>query len=248
MKLLSLNRIVNDFIDQTNDVHENMRPTLIEWAKQTDLKIDTEYQFSRKYAVMTPSNCCMDIPCDGVHVLGIILGDYGVNCGLYFDDVYGGSYNYQELTFTDSLGLPITWSFSWYDDSVHAIETRWHIEGNQIVFDDCLDGSPVTICYLGYKNVDQKGYPMVNESHRDALTKKLEIMILGREKHRKLISGEYINQITSEIELLRKEYNKAVRRARADDMDPSNSALNDIAAMLNNPLTGHGNYLLQSLF
>jgi hypothetical protein len=248
MKLLSLNRIVNDFIDQTSDVYENMRPTLIEWAKQTDLKIDTEYQFGRKYAVMNPTNCCMDIPCDGVHVLGIILGDYGADCGLYFDDVYNGSYNYEELTFTDSLGLPVTWAFTWYDDTIHSVETRWHIEGNQVVFEDCLDGYTVTMCYLGYKNTDPQGYPMVNESHRDALTKKLEILTLGKEKHRKLISGEYINQISAEIDKLSKEYSKAVRRARGADMEPSNSAMNDIAAMLNNPLTGHGNYLLQALF
>jgi hypothetical protein len=206
MKLLSLNNIVNDYIDKTSDVYENMRPTLIEWAKQTDLKIDTEYQYSRKYAVMTPTGCCLDIPCDGIHVLGIILGDYGIDCGIYFDSLFSGLYNYEELTFTDSLGLPVTYAFKWFNDSIHSVETRWHIEGNQVVFEDCLDGQAVTMCYLGYKHTDAKGYPMVNESHRDALTLKLEIMMLGKEKHRKLISGEYINQISNEIQLKEKKY------------------------------------------
>jgi len=248
MKSISLDSIVNDLIDETNDVYENMRPTLMEWAKKCDLRISSEYQFQRKYAEMVPTGCCLDIPCDGVHVLGIILGHYDIDCGIYFDDVFNGGYKYEEITFYDSLGLPITWSFKWLDNSVYSVQTRWHIEGNKVVFEDCLDGQDITMCYLGYANTDAKGYPLVNESHADAIVRFLKIKILEKEKHRKLISNEYINQISADIANEKKEYKRAVRLARAEDMTPTNSERNDIAAMLNNPLTGHGIYLLNNNF
>jgi len=247
MKLISMHEIVNDLIEETNDVYENMRPVLMRWGVRAELKIDTQYMYRRQFAVLTVNGCCAPIPCNGVHVLGIILGDHGVDCGLYLDTYFNGNFKYDTLSFYDDLGALVSYTFTYSDGSLVPIPVKWHIEGDQIKFADNLDGQSITMCYLGYEK-DAEGYPLVNESHRDALITKLKIMILEREKHRKVVSGEYINQISGDISTLKREYKSYVRQARAEDMDPSNSERNEIAAMLNNPLTGYGNYLLNSIF
>ena len=60
-QLITMDSIIADTIDMTDDEMLNIKPTLYKWGFYADKRIRTYYQYKRKSKVTRIENCCIRI-------------------------------------------------------------------------------------------------------------------------------------------------------------------------------------------
>lgn len=213
-------------IQNTKDV-----PLYMVWGIEADRKIGSYYSYKKKIKVLDVVDCHSELPCDAVAVLGLLLGDHGCDCGLAFNNIFsywaGAGRGFIDTTAGFIVVDP--------NYSVNCTGIRWHIQGNNLIYDRNFNGNKVTVQYLAYET-DERDFPMINENHVDAVAQYIEYKHAMRTRW---WDPEYRIQ-ENVIEKLRFEWNRKCRHARAEDGDPSVTDMQEITAMINNPLSGIG--------
>jgi len=241
MKKVTIKRAILDMIEETDDTLLRELPLLKKWAVKADARIGSYYNYEKKNYVIEVENCSADIPCGVVHVLGIILGDAGCDCDVDFTSSMNIWTDTLDYISTDVLESQVV---TWSDGTANIVQLDWEIQNGKIVFSSDYDGQYITIQGLSYE-MDSEGYPIIYESHIDAISLFLKRKVLDREKWRLLKTGNDIRALQNELVLLERAYHRAVRYARTEDDPITESQRRQIAEMINDPLSGHGMYLLR---
>jgi hypothetical protein len=241
MKLVPIKNAILNLVENTDDpALLRKEPLLMKWAVAADWKIGSQSQFKKNIEVLTVNNCCVDLPCDAVIVAGIAVGDYGCDCGFYFDQVLE-FYKTSSIETSDDITL----TFSWTDGALQFNYVDWAIQGGKIVFPLGLDDdTKITVMYFGYEK-DAQGYPLVSDNNIDAIEAYLMLKLV-RQKEWKLINtkGNYYMSSRAKNEYTR-DWNREVRNARAENSGLSSTQLDEISELMNNPLSGKGNVMLE---
>jgi len=243
-KKISIKSCVTEAVDVTDPTILNIMPTLMRWGVRADQKIGSYSNYITKIGILTVSNCKADIPCDAVLIKHILLGDYGCDCDLFNSN--------NLLVNTDEFDISqgdLVYTHAYYWSDLYGVcisDIPWSIEGDCIKLDTNYDGTDITVQYLAYET-DDEGYPVVNESHRDAIKYYIMTQLDEREEWALKRKGQLNNAFFSSAERIIRKYKKAVRYARAQDGEPSETQKWEIAELINNPLTGYGNYMLENL-
>jgi hypothetical protein len=244
-KLVTLDSIISDLVDMTDDEVIRMKPTLHKWAIESDKRIRTYYEYKRKKVTVTVANCCIPIPCDAVFLKYISLGDPGCDCYTIWNTL--NEYNgITESSWSETVnGQVFDYTFSWYDgSSIVPVHFDWEIQGNDIVISNAnLNGQTVTLLYYGYQE-DVNGNYLVWNTHADPISLYLQKFIAEKLQWKNFKRMKLSNAEFMYIDNLDTAYHRAVRHCRANDAESSPPTDDHVFAMINNPISGKGNLYL----
>jgi hypothetical protein len=229
-KKISMSNAVNAAMDNMNSQNTRDVPLYTVWGVEADRKIGSYYAYKKTICVLDVDHCTAELPCSAVAVIAILLGDHGCNCGLQFNSAIN-FFSGGNAQIDTNAGFIVIDPYM----TVNVTGVRWHIQGNKIILSGDFDQQKITIQYLAYE-VDEKGFPLINENHVDAIAQYIEYKHSLRTRW---FDPEYKIQ-ENVIMDLRKEWNRKCRNARAEDGDPSASDMREITGMINNPLSGIG--------
>jgi hypothetical protein len=235
-KLISIkNAVQNTFEDIGIDITKDI-PVFTRWAVAAEREIGSYYSYRKKISVLTIENCRAKLPCDAMAVQIVIGGDQGCDCGDLFSRCSVLSNNSVALTsistFSNTNSFLVVDSTFGLND-LRFTSTGWDIQNDYLVFKSNLDGEKVTIQYLGLE-VDCDGFPLICENHLEAITE----YIMYKYCMRSRFSANKIDLGDAKLHFA--EWNRLCSHSRAMDNEISESDKNEIAALLNNPLSGWG--------
>jgi hypothetical protein len=241
-KLVSIKSAVVNLIEDTqHEEYMMMLPTLIKWGLQADQKIGSYYQYKKVIRVLAVKDCKVIIEPQAVCILGIVLGDHGCTCGTIFDKIYS-----QFKTLPDAFDSNLT--FTYYDESIGYDEVDWEIQGNNIVFPFGYDdGQLMTIMFLEYE-MDNEKFPLVHYCNLEAITSFITLKLTSQKTHKTFLRGGNLYMDMAYKKQCRRDWNRECSNARAILGEPTNSQINEIGEILNNPLSGKGNVLLEKYY
>lgn len=205
-------------------------PLLTTWAGWAEDAIGSYNQYEKKNFVLDAALCKAELPCCVTAVLGLLTGDYGTDCNLAFDNLYKGGSAF--IGVNKLLGFVVIDA----DWNVSSTSQSWNIQDNKIIGTPGCRAKKITIQALCYQ-VDCDDFIMINEEHIRAIAKFIEWQWMERQKHRK---GETQYQ-NGEINRVAQEWSRLCTNCRADDGEPSPTERAEIAAMINDPLSGIAN-------
>lgn len=232
---MSVNRLVNIRIpvldaiqDMGLDITKDV-PTITRWASDAEREIGSYYSLKRKHEVLVVDGCTADIPCDASSVKGVLLGDFGCDCGELFSRCFG---------FAQSISAANTDTFLVIDKPTNENMfllggLKWSVQQGRIIFSQSFDKQKITIQYLGFA-IDQDGFPMVMENHKEAIV----AFIMYKYALRSRFTPNKMDR--SDVRDLWKEWMRLCSHARADDSELTDSERQEIVMMIHDPWIGYG--------
>lgn len=244
IKKISIKNAIQQAQDNMGIDHNRYIPLFTAWAVEADRKIGSYYSYKKKIVVLKVEQCRAQLPCESVAVLAVVYGDRLLrhDCNSLFNDVH-------RRIQTDNFGFPTLIDGGWSDSNFWGCNgVRYEIQNNQLVFSNNFNTHnfhadsfnsdhhrKVTVQILALE-VDQEGFPLINENHVDAVAQYIEYKNALKTRWNSIE-----NKITETgIADMKMEWGRKCRDARADDGDPSESDLAEIRNMINNPLSGVG--------
>jgi hypothetical protein len=229
--MVSIEVAINNAVGDMGMQDQRMRPTFMRWAEQAERTIGSFYSLKRKYFTLPVSSDChrVDLPCGVEAIMGIMLGGISdCNC----EAVFRNAYNY---------GAGASYFYVGGDGVYRGSDMRqWEIQDGQIVFLYPLTGISEITIDAAYRPMDSTGrFLMVLDDHVDAIAAYIEM------KRGKRMRWGPNKMSIYDMEDLRKEWGRARREARGNASDPSPSEYAEVAAMINNPLSGWGGCMLR---
>ncbi len=225
VKNANLNALQDMGIDIAADI-----PVFTRWAIEAEKnKIGSYYSYCRKIAVLDITGCAVHLPCDAAFVQAAILGDHGCDCSDLFDRFYSSIPTMSAFspdnafTIIDNAGLY----------SCISTKIKWYVQGGKLMFKQNYDGQKVTIQYLGFET-DAQGFPMVLESHLEAIVEYIMYKYCVRSKFSAL------KMTDSDRKHHQMEYIRLACEARATDAEISDGERQEIIAMIHDPFIGYG--------
>lgn len=244
MKRISIKSCITEVVDITDPTILNIMPTLVRWGIRADQQIGSYNSYIDKIVRLDITNCKAQIPCDAVLIRHVLLGGYDCDCDLFNSNKLLINSDEFDITQGDML---IDHAYYWNDlNNICVSDISWHIEGDCIKFDYDYDGEEATILYKAYET-DKEGIPLVNESHREAIMYYILVKLDEREEWNLKKKGRLNNAFYYSKKDNEKKMRLAVRKARALDGEPTETERFEISELVNNPLTGYGNYMLENL-
>lgn len=230
-RMVSIEVAINNAVGDMFRRDQRMRPTYMRWAEDAERKIGSFYSLKRKYFTLSVNADChrVDLPCGVEAIMGVMLGGISdCNC----DAVFRNAYNY---------GAGATYFYVGMDRSYYGGDMRqWEVQDGQIVFLSPLTGISEITIDAAYRPMDAAGkFLMVLEDHVDAIGAYIKMMQAEGMRWGPNKMSIY------DMEDLRKEWGRARREARGNASDPSPSEYAEIAAMINDPLSGWGGCMLR---
>lgn len=233
--LVSIHRAINRAQDNMGIENDKDVPVLIDWAIEGDKKIGSFHNYTERINVVDINDCKAKLPTATECVVGVLLGDCGCDCGTLFGTSLVTSKSGKITSINQ--GLIVIDSGS---EEVVVSEISYYVQNNHIIFGSNYDGSKATVKTLGYE-IDEEGFPMVNENHVEALATYLEYKFMNRQQYRNIGPKFTIGQIQTKA----RDWNNECADARARDNERSIDQDNEIAAIWNDPLTAfYSSYLL----
>lgn len=240
---ISLKKALMNVVDETSEDVAREMPLMYKWALDINGKIDSINQYTRGIVVLDVEGCVVKIPAYVDHVMAIILGDKGCCCDSFWD-LRVSSYDFKPVSQISQIGNTNIFNFA--DDYFDGCQDLdYHIQDDKIVFTRNLTGNKVTLLTLGYE-LDQDGVPLISENNVEAITSFIKLKMAEREQWKLMKKGVPLNQITAMITNSANEVNYFVRKARADSNELSKSQQEQIASLLNNPITNYRTYNIQN--
>lgn len=229
-RLVSVQLAVQDAMENINMFDERMRPLFVRWAEEAELKIGSFYQYRRAYKTVKVGSDKhrAPIPCEVINILGIMCGNISCNANTIYREAYSYYQGYNTGAYTsqnfliNSDGAPV-----FYNNPI------WEIQGNDIVFLSPMQQLDYTLDCL-IREVDENGFLMINELHRDACAAYIEMQYAKQSRWQP--SEQRISQ--GDQAKMEYDWNRKCSNARAEDAEPTAAARAQIVSMLNDPLTG----------
>lgn len=229
-KKVSIKNAIQYAADMMNMDDFRNRPLMTVFAVEADQKIGSYYSYKKSIAVLDIHNCRAELPCGSVAILGMIMGDQGCDCGLYFNNIYS-NYGLNPISVSGSGFIVM----DVLTGSCVQAQVKYEVQGNCIVFASNFDGLKVTIQYLGYE-IDKEGFPLVNENHIDAIAQYIEYKFALRSRYK----PREFRMDEQQINSLKVEWGRKLRDARAEDGAPDTSDQIELTNMINDPISGVG--------
>lgn len=217
MKRVSISQAFIDAIEETDENLGRYINQMYKWAKYIEKAIGSKKAHKVKAVSQTINGCMATLPDDCYLVLGVFPGNHEDECNLQYrslsdiqirtDDYRAGEDVYdRDLTM---LWLPL--DRAWLDP------IAWEEVGNELHLISTYENYDVTIVYSQIE-LDDKGFWMVNESHIPAISAFIKFMYAKKFqwnvfKSEKMLREGHMAMIRS----LERDYNIAVRNARAED-------------------------------
>lgn len=228
-KLVSISQAINKALDNMGMEDDREIPVLIDWAMEAEDKIDSFYSYVERINVLDVDDCSAKLPCGTKKLVGILFGDHGCDCGTYFGRALTVSSGGRITAIGEGLVVIDVSS-----GSTALSGVGYKIQNHKIVFDSNFGGDQkITVKTLGYE-IDEDGFPMVNENHIVAIAAYLEWRLMNRSKHKpggvSYSRGDMIDQ--------ERYWNNECSLARANDDFLSREQYAQLAALYNDPLTG----------
>lgn len=240
VKVPVLNAIQDMGIDITKDV-----PTFTRWAVWAEKHgIGSYYSLQRKRAVLKVNGCVAELPCEASFVQGVLLGDFGCDCGDLFSMCFN-SFGIVGAATTDTfliIDRPDT------NQQVSILGIKWEVQNNKLIFKQNLNAlnvnstttvpqittpQKVTIQYLGIET-DKDGFPMVVEGHQEAIAAYIGYMFCKRSRF------SPVKMDHGDLQWHWREWMRLASEARASDAELSDTDRQEIAAMISDPYIGRG--------
>lgn len=227
---VSIKRAVQQALDNLGIETNELIPKFQVWAVEAENRIGSYTQYERKIFVLDVKGCTVELPCEVVSVMGVLMGDYGCDCGLKFRNVY---------TFMSSQARATpTFGFLVIDGGQVSMNANisWRISDNSIVFNNNYEEGKITIETLS-RRVDEKGWPLINENHVYPIAEFIAWMYMKMTRHK---IGGY-NYSRTEIQDQFMTWSRMAAHAHAEDGAPGPAQIASIVAAYNDPLSGMGN-------
>jgi len=232
---VSLMNAINEVLDMIGSENTNDIPVLKKWAINADRRIGAKLDWKKQIHVLDVEGCIAKLPFGVVWVRGLILGDAGCDCGTNFDFAFNNLNLIDKSTSVETTGgfLAIT-LFSSTD--IRCSSVRWEVQNNNIILDRDSDGQKVTVQVLQYE-LDADGFPLINENNVEAIAQYLEYRLMKRSRWARDPSERMSG---ADIQDAFREWHRLCSDARATTSRSSATEQTDVAAMVNDPLSGHG--------
>lgn len=232
-KLVSIKHVLTDLMDEMELDHTKYKPMFVSWAMKAERKISSWYQYKRKIAVLTIKGCHADLPCDAMILEIALLGDHGCDCFDLFSRIGINSAPSQASSEDSFLIVDLPSSLDGQSNYL-SNHIPYHVQDNKLIFPSNLNGQSITVQYRGVE-LDEDEIPKVMESHVEAITEYIMYKYVRRSAKSGIDIGKYRDH--------QREWERLAACARADDSEPTEAERQQIAGMLNNPLSGRGFYL-----
>lgn len=230
-KQVSIKRAVLEAMQDIGIDHNKDIPTFTRWAADAERQIGSYYSYKKKITkpALDIDNCHAELPCDAMAVQRVVYGE--VDCDVC--DLYNIACSINQLaTIVETETFLV---ISKNEDGTTQLITpvKWEVQNNFIVLDGNYDGGKLTVQYLGLET-DKDGFPMIIENHVAAVIE----YIMYRYARRSRFSPTKMDGW--DVQDLRREWFRLCSMARAEDAELSETDRMEIAALINDPITGMG--------
>lgn len=212
----------------------NLIPLFKTWAVNGE-KLITGFGMQttalKKNYVLAVENCETELSCEVASIRVIIEGDHGCDCDDLMDRCVSTFYT-EAFLHSAVTGDPVYYVL----DSVTGVSKgiSYSVQNNKIVFSSGVyNGKNITVGALSIP-VDREGFPLVNETHLEALQTYIEWRWMKRSSH-KAVGKNYSRLDISDTwrEFIRfKDY------AGGEDTRPEPYQERQMALMMNDPYSG----------
>lgn len=210
MKRATIRQSILDAIDQTDEQIGRYPNKLLKWAKYIEREIGSLNGYKVKSQLFTVDGSYITLPDDCFKVVALFQGDWTDVENAQYRDVSDLPMKIDEIT--DDL------IYAWMpEEAVYINPMAYEEIGDELHLINEYNDTEITLIYQ-YIETDEDGFWMVNESHLDAITKYLIYRIAYTLrwkvfKSEKMLRSGHIMMVKD----LERDYNIAVRHARAED-------------------------------
>lgn len=216
MKKLSLIQPILDAIDETDGTVSKHMNQLIKWAKYIEKEIGTKTGYPYKSSLVTITGALIDQPDDCYRVKTLLPGNHTDRLNLAY--LNQGARMISVDNRVDNLNDSMDLEYVWQELTVWPINrVLWEEVGDKISLADEYVNQQMTIIYQ-YIETDEKGYWKINDSHSEAIKRYLIYMIAKKYLFKNFKSSKMTrNGDMNFVADLKRDYNIAIRNARAED-------------------------------
>lgn len=210
MKRVSIRQAMLDAIDQTDPSLGRYPNKLLKWAKYIEREIGSLNGYKFKSVLYTVTGSIITLPDDCYRVKCILRGDCVDIANAHYRDISTLPIVIDEVS--DDL------IYAWMpEETTYINPMAWEEIGDTLHLINEYNDTEITLVYQ-YIETDADGFWMVNESHLDAIMKYL-IYNIAKIERWKVFKSEKMLRSGHQIMVkdLERDYNIAVRHARAED-------------------------------
>ena len=210
MKRVPIRQAILDAIDQSDEQIGRYMNQLLKWSKYIEKEIGSLNGYPFKSKLFTVTGTIINLPDDCYQVIAVLRGNWEDVTNAHYRQL--GNMPIQIDDVTDEI------SYVWMpQDSTQIHKHFWEEIGDQLQLVNEYDGQELTLVYQ-YIEMDANGFWIVNESHLDAITKFLLYKIAMKYRWRIFKSDKLLRPgHQAMVKDLERDYNIAVRHARAED-------------------------------
>lgn len=210
MKKVSIRQSILDAIGDTDEQMGRYPNQLLKWAKYIEKEIGSALGYPIKNELQTITGYYFTLPADCYMVIGVIPGDHSEELNIQYRNLKNPLINIDEVS-TEITYVWIPENTTWISQAF------WEEIGDELHLIKEYEGQLMTLVYK-YIPTDDKGFWFVNESHIDAIKKYLIYMMAYKFRWKMFKSDKLLRQGHIEtLNELKRDYNIAVRSARAED-------------------------------
>ena len=210
MKRVSIRQAILDAIDQSDDQIGRYMNQLLKWAKYIEREIGSLNGYPIKSKLFAVTGTIINLPDDCYQVIAVLRGNWVDSTNAHYHQIGNAPIQIDHVTDEIShIWLPL--------ESTRINKYFWEEIGGTLQLINQFNGQELTLVYQ-YIETDINGFWTVNESHLDAITKFLLYRIAMKYRWRILKSERLLRSSHHEmVRELERDYNIAVRHARAED-------------------------------
>jgi len=216
MKRSSIRQALINAIEETDENLGRYPNQSLKWAKYIEREIGSKNGYKVKAKTMTLTGCYLNLPPDCYRVIGVVPGDYEDQCNIQYRDITNIIIQEDTIAGADVYDRDLT--KLWVPAETTWVKSLlWEEIAEQLHMIQEYENKVMTLIY-NYIEMDQKGYWIVNESHINAITKFIIFKYSKKYYWTIFKSGILLRQgHIATVRDLERDYNVAVRGARAED-------------------------------
>lgn len=213
MKRISILQPIIDAIDETDASLSRFQGQMLKWAKYIEREIGSKLAYKYKAKLFIVTGCTIDLPDDCYRPVMLLPGDYEDECNARYLDVDWLPIRQEER---DDETFNMDWLWRPAESTV-LNGYLWEEVAEQLNLPYSYDSQEMTLVYQ-YLEVDERGYWLINETHSEAIKRYIIYKIAKKYNWKIFKSDKLLRQgHLTFVEQLSREYNIAVRHARAED-------------------------------
>lgn len=216
MKKQSIIQPILDAIDETDGTTSKHMNQLIKWARYCEKSIGSLNGYPFKTAFFTVTGSQITMPDDCYRVYNLFLGNQTDKLNLKYINTSS------VVISVDNVSDEYDLEYVWQDLGIRPVNRMlWEEIGNIVSLADQWETQEMTMLYQ-YIETDEKGYWLVNDSHVEAIKRYLIYMISKKYLFKNFKSSKLTRVVDLQIvEAYKRDYNIAIRNARAEDQKES---------------------------